>query len=124
MMVPEMFDNRQRRAGLLEQGEQQAHGLLDFLVGIENEAAGRVEDQADRRTHPQLPLFRSRQLATEQAIAEPVKFGFTHGAQDAQQQAIRILAGIVDAILINDQGIGQGTDLQQAIPITAGAGQA
>ena len=43
----EMFDNRQRRTGLLEQREQQAHGLLDFLVGIENEAAGRVEDQAD-----------------------------------------------------------------------------
>lgn len=118
-----MFDNRQRRAGLLEQSEQQAHGLLDFLVGIENEAASCVEDQAGRRAHPQLPLFRSGQFAAEQAIAEPVEFSFTHGAQDAEQQAIRILAGIVDAILVNDQGIGQGTDLQQAIPITAGAGQ-
>ena len=106
MLVPEVFDDRQRRAGLLEQGEQQAHGLLDFLVGIEDEAAGCVEDQADRRTHPQLPLFRSGQLTAEQAIAEPVEFGFTHGAQDAKQQAVGVLARIVDAILVDDQGIG------------------
>src|SRR5205807_2890933 len=31
---------------------------------------------------------------------------------------------IVDALLVNDQRIGEGTDLQQAIPITARAGQA
>src|SRR5262249_58112619 len=35
-----------------------------------------------------------------------------------------VLAGVVDAVLIDDQGIGQSTDLQQAIPVAAGAGQA
>jgi hypothetical protein len=52
-----------------------------------------VEDQADRRAHPQLTLFRTGQLAAEQAVAEPVEFGLTHGAQDAEQQAVGVLAG-------------------------------
>ena len=124
VVVAEVLDDRQRRAGLLEQGEQQADRLLHFLVGIEDEPAGRVEDQADRRAHPQFALFGPGQLAAEQAVAEPVEFGLAHGAEDAEQQAVGVLAGVVDAVLVDDQGVGQGADLQQAIPVTAGAGQA
>ena len=108
---------------MLEQGEQQPHGLLHLLVGIEDESAGRVKDQADRRAHPQLALLRPGQLAAEEPVAKPVKFRFAHGAQYAQEQAIRILAGVVDAVLVDDERIGQGADLQQPVPVGAGPGQ-
>ena len=124
VVLGEVLDDRQGRARLLEQGEEQADRLLHLLVGIEDEPAGRVEDQADGRTHPQFALFGAGQLAAEQAVAEPVQFGLAHGAEDAQQQAVGVLGGVVDAVLVDDQGVGQGTDLQQAIPVAAGAGQA
>src|SRR5438270_315664 len=42
----------------------------------------------------------------------------------AQQQAVVVQAGIIDSLFVDDQGVGEGTDLQQAIPITARASQA
>jgi hypothetical protein len=42
----------------------------------------------------------------------------------AQQQAVVVQAGIVDGLFVDDQGVRERTDLQQALPITARAGQA
>jgi hypothetical protein len=53
-----------------------------------------------------------------------VQLGLAPGAEDAQQQAVGVLAGVVDPVLVDDQGVGQGADLQQAVPVGAGAGQA
>jgi hypothetical protein len=53
-----------------------------------------------------------------------VQLRFAHRALEAQEQAVIILAGIVDAFLVNDQRVGQGTDLQQVIPVAARAGEA
>src|SRR5262249_35415967 len=39
-------------------------------------------------------------------------------------EAVGVLAGVVHTLLVDDQGVGQGTNLQQAIPVTAGAGEA
>ena len=52
-----------------------------------------------------------------------MQLGLGHGALEAQQQAVGVLAGVVDAVLVDDQGLGQGTELEQAIPVAAGAGQ-
>ncbi len=53
-----------------------------------------------------------------------MEFGLAHGTQDAEQQTVGVLAGVVDAILVDDQGVCKGADLQQAIPVGARAGQA
>jgi hypothetical protein len=55
---------------------------------------------------------------------QPVQFRLRHRALQPKQEAIIRVAWIIDALLVNDQGVGEGTDLQQAIPITARAGQA
>ena len=53
-----------------------------------------------------------------------MQFGFAHGAQDSQEQAVVVLSGIIDAVLVDDQGVGQGTDLDESIPVAARTGQA
>ena len=75
-----------RPAALKQAFRDHGAGRIDdqAFVRIQDEPACRVEDQTDRRTHPQFPLFRSGQFAAEQAVAEPVKFGLAHGAEDAQ----------------------------------------
>ena len=123
-VLAEVLDDRQGGTRQLEPREQQPDGLLHLFVGIEDQSAGRVEDQADGGTHPEFPPFGAGQLAAEQSVAEPVKFRLAHGAEDAEEQAVGVLAGVVDAVLVDDQGVGQGADLQQAIPVTTGAGQA
>ena len=55
--------------------------------------------------------------------AGPMEFGLAHGVQDAEQQAVGVLRWIVDAVFVDDQGVGQGADFQEAIPIAAGASQ-
>ncbi len=53
-----------------------------------------------------------------------MQLGFAHGPFDPQEQAIVVLSRIINAILVNDEGIGQATNLDEAIPIAARTGQA
>ena len=46
-----------------------------------------------------------------------MQFGLTHCALEAEQEAVIETCRIVDAILIEDQGVGEGADLQQAMPV-------
>src|SRR5262245_15194205 len=55
---------------------------------------------------------------------QPMEFGFAHRAAKPQEQPIIILARVIDPILVNDESIGEGTDLNEAIPITTRTGQA
>jgi hypothetical protein len=52
-----------------------------------------------------------------------VQLGFAHRALEAEQQAIVEAGRIVDAILVEDQGRGQGAELDQAVPIGRVAGE-
>ncbi len=73
--------------------------------------------------HPQLSLFGAGQLAPEQTVAEPLQRGLAHRAEDAQQEAVRVLAWVIHTVLVDDQSVSQGTDLQQSIPVAARAGE-
>jgi len=57
-------------------------------------------------------------LAPFQATAPPVKCRFTHGACEAQEQAVIGVAWIIEAFFVNDQGFCQGTDRKEAVPVT------
>jgi hypothetical protein len=49
---------------------------------------------------------------------------FTHRAAKPQEQPIVILARVIDPLFVNDEGISEGTELKEAIPIPTGTGQA
>ena len=48
---------------------------------------------------------------------------FAHRAFQAEQQAVVEVARIVEPVLVEDEGLGQGADLEQAMPLRGVAGQ-
>ena len=53
-----------------------------------------------------------------------MQLGVAHGPFDPQEQAVVVLGRIIDAILVDDERIGQATDLDETIPVAAGTSQA
>ena len=124
MVLGEILDHPERGPHPLEGVEDQAQRLLHLLVGIEDDLAGGVVDQPGGQPEAELAGPGLLQLAPQQPRAEPVQLGFAHGALDPQEQAVVVLSGIINAILVDDEGIGQATDLDEAIPVAAGTRQA
>lgn len=118
-MLREVFDDRERRAVLREEVEDHPHGVPNLFIGIQDDLPRRIDAQAHGEAKASGPVLRLFQLAADQTAGKPMKFGFTHGPPKSQQQALVVLPGIVNPILVNDEGIGEGADLNQPIPITA-----
>jgi len=53
-----------------------------------------------------------------------MELGFRHRPLEAKKQPIIEVGGVVEAVLIQDKGIGEGADLKQPVPIRGAAGQA
>lgn len=53
-----------------------------------------------------------------------MELGFRHRALEAEQQAIIEVRRIVDAVFIENQGLGEGAHLQQPMPVARVPGQA
>lgn len=74
-------------------------------------------------SHAEFALASLFQLAAEQARAQPVQLRLAHRPHDPEEKLIGVLSGIVDPLFVDDQRLGQGADLEQAMPIAAGACQ-
>ena len=55
--------------------------------------------------------------------ADPTR-GFAHRALEAEQEPVIKARRIVDAVFVEDQGVGKGADLQQTLPVSIVARQA
>ena len=97
--------------------------MLDLFVRIANDLAEGVENEASWRTETEFAFLSLLEFATLQTGVKPMQLGFTHGAFEAKQQAIIILNGIINTFFINDEGIAQSADLDQAKPVTAGTSE-
>ena len=53
-----------------------------------------------------------------------MQLGFAHGPFEAEQQPVVELSGVIDAVFVQDQSVGQGADLEQPVPVRRVAGQA
>jgi hypothetical protein len=54
---------------------------------------------------------------------DEAELAFGHGPLEAQQQPVVEAAGVVEAVLIADQGAGQAAQLQELVPVGVVAGQ-
>ena len=120
----EALDNGVGATGLLEQTEHALHGAAYFVVGIHDDAALVVVAKAHRQGESQLTLLRLVQLAAQEAPAQEMQLRLGHRALQAKQQSVVEVPGVVAAIRIDHQRVGQGTQLQQPMPIEVGARQA
>ena len=109
---PELPDRRHRRPGSLESIEQQAHRTLNLLVGIQNQPPQRIVCKTDRRPQEEFSPARLVQDSTLQPRSQNMAFGFAHRAFQTEQKPVIEVSWIVDAVFIQDQGIGQRADLK------------
>jgi hypothetical protein len=118
-----VFDHSKGRSVLLKERKDQTHRSLDLFIGIQHHLPRGIIDQSHGQAKSQFPLFGFRQLASQEPLPQPVKLRLAHGALEAEQEPIIVVTGIIDAFFINDERLGESTNLQEVIPIATGTSQ-
>jgi hypothetical protein len=104
--------------------KQKPDALLNLLIGIQRHLTLYIINEADRKRHVQLPTPRFAQQGAAGPRLNHMQFGFTHGALESKQEPVIEIGGMVEAVLIENQGIAEPTDLQESMPVATVAGQA
>jgi hypothetical protein len=104
--------------------KQKPDALLNLLIGIQRHLTLYIINEADRKRHVQLPTPRFAQQGAAGPRLNHMQFGFTHGALESKQEPVIEIGGMVEAVLIENQGIAEPTDLQEPMPVATVAGQA
>src|SRR6202035_4605168 len=74
-------------------------------------------DEAHGKAAPQLAACRLVADAAVEAGAQDMQFGLAHGALEAEQQAVVEQGGMIDAVAIADQRVGEVAEVDEAVPI-------
>ena len=123
-LLPEKLDRGMERPGAGEGGKEQPHALLHLRVGVEDHPPGAVVHQAHRQPAAQLAAAGFVENAATQARPQDVQLRLAHRPLQPEQQAVVEVRRIVDAVFVEDQGVGQRADLEQAVPVGRVARQA
>lgn len=86
-------------------------------VRVKHDIASLVIDEARGQRTMILAASRLVEDSTAQSGLENVKLGFAHGSFEPKQEPIIEVRWIVDAILVEDQRVGECADLQKAMPV-------
>ena len=112
------------RAGLdLVPVEDDAHGLLHRLVGIQLEPslAPHVSRRGGQSQDPAASLVLPRPLQTQ---SQPVELGFRHRALQFQEELVVLVVRIVDPLLVDHRHAGHAAERQEPPPVLRGTRQA
>jgi len=104
--------------------QDQTQGALDLLVGIELQFAVRPEDIARRRLPQPFATAAPIQPAGLHTLLELVQFETSHEAFDRQDHAIIEVMWMVQSILVGEQGVERGANLDQTATLLVFTGQA
>ena len=116
-VLREVAHRGRRRAGPREGVEQDPQAVPHLGVRVEHHPVERVVDEPDRQGRLQLTAPGLVQQAAQQAGLEDVQLCLRHGPLEPEQEPVVELGRIVDAILVEDQRVGQGADLEQPVPV-------
>jgi hypothetical protein len=105
--------------------EDQVHGDLHLLVGIQGEARARgVANVTGRGEKEQLAPRSLVALPTEKTRAEQMQLSLTHGPFEPKEETIVVVARVVQTVLVGEQGVEKSTQLEELVPVLTGTGQA
>jgi hypothetical protein len=111
------------RAEFVEPAKHRGDRLDHRLIRRDDHPVVLVVVQPDRQALPQLSLGGLVLEPRGQPGADEMKFSFGHRALEAEDEAVVEAGGVVDAIGVGDQGVGQGAQVQQLVPVGVVAGQ-
>ena len=100
------------------------HGAADGGVGVQDDVAGGVVDQADRQRHDQLAAAGLGQLPAAQPGPDEMELSLAELAFHAEQEPVVEVARVVEAVFVADQRAGHPAELEELVPVGAVAGQA
>src|SRR4029450_13695714 len=109
-------------AAALEQVEHQADGLLHLLALAQHHLSGAVQDVTAWKMETQLATLRLGATTLQHASLQDVQLGFAHGTLQAQQEPVIEVVRAVITVSVPDERVGQRADLEQLMPVSAGAG--
>jgi hypothetical protein len=76
------------------------HAGADLLIGVQLDIPGMVPDVADGQAGDKFPAPGLVTRALEHALLEDVKFGFRHGALEAQQQTVIVRCRVIETVAV------------------------
>src|SRR3954447_7068493 len=94
------------------------------LVGIEDDLARGAAQEAARQVEAQLAALGLVPASLLEPRPHDVELGLAHRALEAQQEAVVEKPRVVHAVVVGDEGSRQGADLEQVVPVPAGAREA
>jgi hypothetical protein len=106
-----------------EFAEQHADRAGDALVRVNFNPSGLVPAVAGRQGEPQLASASFTVPGLDAALAQQAELVLRHRSLQAKQKPIVDQPRIVNPVGINDQRPGQGTEVNEVVPIPAVAGQ-
>ena len=116
-VLAEPFQGLHRGPRAAERGEHQGDGLDDRAVGIEHGLVAVVIGQAEGQAHLQRPAPGLAALAADQARADALHLVFRECALEPQEKPVVVVVGIVEAVLVEDQRVAEGGDLEEPLPV-------
>jgi hypothetical protein len=103
--------------------QDQTHCVPDLLVGIELQFGFRPDDVARGRLPQPFTATTPIQPAGLHALLELVQFETPHEAFDRQDHPIIEVMWMVQSVLVGEQGVEGGTNLNQAATVLVFTGQ-
>ena len=119
----ERGDDPERRPGCGERGEHIGNRRGNLLVRVLDHLARVVVNVADGQRQPQVTAFGGGEPGAVEPAVQQVQFGLAHLAFEAQQQPVVDVGQVVDAVGVDDEGVGQPGDFQQPGQVGVRAGQ-
>jgi hypothetical protein len=112
------------RPGRGEPVEHRGDRAAHRLVGVQQDLPGCLAPhQPGRQRDPQLAAGRLVPQPAEHPGAQHLQLRLGHGALEAQEEPVIEHAGMIDADLVADQGIGDPAQVQEPVPLGRGPGQ-
>ena len=108
-----------RAAKLVEPGKDQPDDILQTQIRIKPQTHFAVPDVTERDRQAQFAPARLRSGGIKHPRPENPKLKLADTALHTQKQAVIGLAGIVDAIVVNDTGLDKSAQLQKMVPVAA-----
>ena len=123
LRLAERLDYGEGRAGGGEGVEQQADRLAHSAVGIQDRFAAAVAGQPDRQLQPQFAAAGLGQDPAAQPGPQEMQFCFAELAFHPQEEPVVEAGRVIEPVLVQDEGVAVGADLQQPVPVCVVAGQ-
>ena len=123
LFFPVPYRHLTRTTHFAELREDPADGLLDLAVWDHLDLMVLAPHVASRHIPQHGSSVDHLDPSRVGALLQQPELELAHGALKPQQQPVVQMAGIVDAVVVDQQGIGQSAEIDQMVPVAVVPGQ-